>query len=124
LVECLSRMTKTATDRELITQIVFDYFEGWYDGDVGRMDRALHPELVKRQAGTTLGVTTKERMVELTGQGAGREDGADRALDVEILDVCEDIASVVVRSAVYYEYIHLVRTADGWQIANALWRFS
>jgi putative lumazine-binding protein len=115
-------MTKAATD--LLTQAALDYFEGWYDADIVRMDRALHPDLVKRQAATLDRVTTKERMVELTGQGAGREDGADRRLEVEILDVHEDIASVVVRSAVYYEYVHLVRTPDGWQIANALWRFS
>jgi hypothetical protein len=117
-------MTKTVTDRELITATALDYFEGWYDGDVGRMDRALHPDLVKRQAATLDRVTTKERMLELTAQGAGREDGVDRRLDIEILDVHEDIACVVVRSAVYYEYVHLVRTPDGWRIANALWRFS
>jgi hypothetical protein len=36
--------------------------------------------------------------------------------------VSEDIASVTVRTAVYYEYLHLVQTPDGWKIANALWR--
>jgi ketosteroid isomerase-like protein len=112
-------MTKT---REEITGAVLDYFEGWFDGDVARMDRALHPDLVKRERGTTLGVTTKERMLELTAEGEGRKDGADRTLDVEIEDVSEDIASVTVRSAVYNEYLHLVQTADGWKIANALWR--
>jgi hypothetical protein len=39
-----------------------------------------------------------------------------------VLEVSEDIASVRVRSAVYHEYLHLVRTPAGWQIANALWR--
>jgi ketosteroid isomerase-like protein len=116
----------TVTEHELITQTVRDYFEGWYGGDVARMDRALHPDLVKRSPGTeqgaTLGVTTKQRMLELTSRGEGAEDGADRRLDVEIEDVCEDIASVTVRAAVYYEYLHLVRTRDGWKIANALWR--
>ena len=37
-----------ATDRELINQAICDYFEGWFDGDAARMDRALHPDLVKR----------------------------------------------------------------------------
>ncbi len=32
-----------------------------------------------------------------------------------------DIASVRVCSEPYYEYLHLVRTSDGWKIANALW---
>jgi len=116
------------TDREQITLAVLDYFEGWFDGDVERMDRALHLELVKRSpaAGPAamLGITTKERMLELTAAGAGAEDGADRRLEVVVLDVHGDVASALVRSAVYREYLHLVRTPDGWKIANALWAFT
>jgi hypothetical protein len=115
-----------ATEQELITRTVLDYFEGWFDGDVARMERALHPNLVKRWPGeehsATLGITTKERMLELTTAGEGTKDGVDRRLDVRVEDVYQDIASVTVRSAVYHEYVHLVRTQDGWKIANALWR--
>jgi ketosteroid isomerase-like protein len=114
------------TERALIRRAVLDYFEGWFDGDVERMDRALHPNLVKRwpgeEHGATLGITTKERMLELTAAGAGAEAGVDRRLEVEIEDVYGDIASVTVNSAAYHEYLHLVRTQDGWKIANALWR--
>jgi ketosteroid isomerase-like protein len=49
------------SDEQLIAQVARDYFESWFDGDVGRMDRALHPDLVKRRAGEALAVTTKER---------------------------------------------------------------
>jgi ketosteroid isomerase-like protein len=111
-----------ATDHELVTQTALDYFEGWFDGDVARMNRALHPDLVKRRAGEELGVTTKERMLELTREGAGRKDAADRTLEVVVEDISGDIASVTVRSAVYYEYLQLVRTSAGWKIANALWK--
>ena len=111
-----------ATDQELVTQTALDYFEGWFDGDVERMDRALHPDLVKRRAGEELGVTTKERMLELTRDGEGRKDAADRTLEVVVEDVSGEIASVTVRSAVYYEYLQLVRTGTGWKIANALWK--
>jgi ketosteroid isomerase-like protein len=105
--------------KALITGTVRDYFEGWFDGDVQRMDRALHPDLVKRWSG---GVTSKQRMLELTAQGEGKADGTDRSLDIRVHDVCEDIATVTVVSAVYHEYLHLVRTPEGWRIANALWR--
>ena len=114
--------TTTGTELELIRQAALDYFEGWFDGDVERMDRALHPDLVKRKAGATLSFGTKERMLELTAAGEGAEDGADRRLEVEVEDVYGDIASVTVSSAVYHEYLHLVRTDDGWKIANALWQ--
>jgi hypothetical protein len=109
-------------DEAAVVAAALDYFEGWFDGDVQRMDRALHPDLVKRSSGEKLSVTTKERMLELTAAGDGAEDGKDRRLDVSIEDLHGDIASVTVRSAVYREYLHLVRTRDGWKIANALWR--
>jgi hypothetical protein len=115
-------MIAATTDQHLITLAVLDYFEGWFDADVERMDRALHDGLVKRQAGDELGITTKARMLELTAEGAGREDGEDPRVDVQIDDMCEDVAAVTVRSAVYHEYLHLVRTTKGWKIANALWR--
>ncbi len=115
-----------SNDVESITRVVFDYFEGWFDADPERMERAVHQDLVKRSPGpdeaSSLGITTAERMIEMTRRGEGRADAADRHIDVEILDVFEDIASVLVRSAPYHEYLHLVRSRDGWQIANALWR--
>jgi ketosteroid isomerase-like protein len=116
------------TDEQLIEKAVLDYFEGWFNADTERMDRALHPDLVKRWPGTdqgaSLGITTKDRMVELTAAGEGRADVGDGTIEVTIADVREDIASVIVRGGVYHEYLHLVRTRDGWKIANALWRFA
>jgi hypothetical protein len=110
------------SDEELIEAAVRDYFEGWFEGNTERMDRALHPDLVKRSPGPSLGITTKERMLELTAQGEGRADVGDGTLEISIEDVCQDIASVTVIGGVYHEYLQLVRTDDGWKIANALWR--
>ena len=39
----------TLTEQEAITETVLDYFEGWFDGDTERMQRALHRDLVKRR---------------------------------------------------------------------------
>jgi hypothetical protein len=112
----------TVTDEETIIRTVLDYYEGWFDSDPMRMDRALHPDLVTRRAGEELGITTKQRMIELTKRGEGREDAIDRRVDVGVVEVYDDIATVVVDTAPYHEYIHLVRTRDGWKIANVLWR--
>jgi hypothetical protein len=111
-------------DAAAVVATALDYFEGWFDGDEARMERALHPNLLKRRAGEELGITTKERMLELTRRGEGKQDGADRTLDVEVHDVYGDIATAKVRSAVYHEYLHLVRTREGWKIANALWQLT
>ena len=65
----------------------------------------LHQTWSSAARGDELGVTTKERMLELTRRGEGKEDGADRTLDIEVEDVYGDIASVTVCSAVYHEYV-------------------
>ena len=111
----------TSTDAAAVVAAALDYFEGWFDGDEARMDKALHPDFVKRRAGEELGILTKERMLELTRRGDGTEDSEDRTLAVDVVDLYGDIASVIVRSAVCHEYLHLVRTSSGWKIANALW---
>jgi hypothetical protein len=103
-----------------IERVVLDYYEGWFEGDAERMERALHPELVKRRAGESLGVTTAARMLELTRAGEGRADAGP--VEIRIEDVQDDVASVTVDGGPYHEYLHLVRTAAGWKIANALWR--
>ena len=46
---------------------------------------------------------------------------AERAAIIAIIDVHGNIASAVVDSDVYREYLHLVETDDGWKIVNALW---
>jgi ketosteroid isomerase-like protein len=109
------------SDAQHVEDTARAYFEAWFDADEARMDRVLHPDLVKRRAGAELGVTTKERMLELTRNGEGREDGADRTLHITVDTVGAEIASATVRSVVYHEVLQLVRTPGGWQIANALW---
>jgi hypothetical protein len=102
---------------------VLDYFEGWFDGDAARMERALHPGLAKRSLEDgRLDHLTASQMIEATaaGRGKGRDPGR-RQLDVRVVEVHGRIASVVVHSNVYREYLHLARTHEGWRIVNALW---
>ena len=113
------------TAEAAVTSVVLDYFEGWFDGDAARMERALHPGLAKRaleQDARTLNETTAEWMIDATARGVGRErDPGDRAIEVEVVDVHDTIANATVRSTVYREYVQLVRTPEGWKIVNTLW---
>jgi hypothetical protein len=38
-------------DAAAIRACLLDYFDGWFDGDVSRMQRALHPGLAKHSLG-------------------------------------------------------------------------
>lgn len=123
--------TIRAEDAAAIRSCLLDYFEGWFEGDAARMDRALHPGLAKhslRQGpdrSDTLDVTTKAEMVEATALGMGRlRDLPDRAIRIDIASVSGDIASAIVHSAVYVEYALLARTRDGWRITGTLWQWA
>ena len=115
-------------DTEAVVATALDYFEGWYDADLARVDRALHPQLVKRWAaqagGENPSVTTKEMMLDFVRRGGGAEDKTDDAIEVTVVDIHHDIATAVVRSAQYREYLHLLRTPEGWRIINAFWEFT
>lgn len=118
-----------STEEAAIIRTVLDYFEGWFEGNVSRMDRALHPALVKRSmdrdaAGTdTVESITTQQMIQWTAQGIGKtRDVGDRGIEVRVDDVDGRIASVTVHSTVYTEYVHLVRTGEGWKIVNTLWK--
>ena len=120
----------TAADRAAIEACVLDYFEGWFTADPERMRRALHPELAKRCFGQgkdrapELSSDTAQEMIDATAAGRGRLRAGGRPPAIEIVDAGGGIASVVVRSEHYHEYLHLVETPDGWRILNTLWRWS
>ena len=116
-----------SSDESAIESVVLDYFEGWFEGDAARMQRALHPELAKRSPGAdgALQSDSAQEMIEATAQGVGKArlpEGGDPRIELDVVDVYDTIAAVVVRSAVYREYIHMVRTPAGWKVANALWQ--
>ena len=118
-------------DATAIRACILDYFDGWFDGDPERMDRALHPGLAKHavgqgpERGDALDVTTKDEMVEATRGVRSRDrDVPDRAIRIELASVSGDMASVIVHSAVYVEYALLARTSDGWKITSTLWHWA
>ena len=110
------------SEKDAIVATALDYFEGWYDADLARVDRALHTQLVKRRpvevSGGDPSVTTKQMMLDYVRKGGGAVDRTDDPIEVDV------IATAVVRSAQYREYLHLLRTPDGWRIVDAFWQFT
>jgi hypothetical protein len=117
----------SADDVVAVTATLMDYFQGWFDGDAARMRSALHPELAKRgveddTVGQELESITAQQMIGWTGDGAGvRQRPTDLQITVEVLDVYRQIATALVRSTVYVEYAHLMRTSQGWKIVNTIY---
>jgi len=118
-----------ADDEDAVRAAVMDYVEGWFDGDADRMERALHPELVKRCRGIegddpdALETLSARDMIDATADGEGRrEDTADRAIEVRIDYLSGGIASVRCFCHRYVDLLHLIDMPNGWKIVNAAWR--
>jgi len=117
------------TDSLKIIDCVNDYLQGWYDGDVARMDKALHPDLTKHKpntfqqtGGSILQTLSKLMLLEYTKSGFGKQTPQDKVkIDIKILDIYGNIATVKSITLDFIDYIHLVKFNDEWKIINVLW---
>lgn len=120
---------QTPADSAAIRQTVLDYVDGWWTGDTVRMERALHPALVKRSLFTLeatgqsmLNEIGKYDMVEYTRAGGGSAEPDEKGeVTVTIQNVHGEIANVVATSARFVDYLHLAKWNGRWVIVNVLW---
>jgi hypothetical protein len=115
-------------DIKAIHEAVEDYYSGWYNADVERVSRCLHPGLAKRaikrdeNGKEYLRHLTRDVMVNATREGGGSDvPDEKKTWTITILDSYEEIATVKVAAGEYMEYIHLVRQNGQWQVLNVLW---
>jgi len=111
-----------------IKQAALDYIEGWYEASAERMDLALHPDLNKKgvqlipkTGKTILSHLSKTNMVEYTRAGAGKNEEKKSKVEVVILDVFKNTASVKTVTPDFVDYLHLVKSEGQWKIVNVLW---
>ena len=107
-------------------QAIRNYLEGWYDKDTARIQQAVHPLLAKR--GIMPDGEGGVRCIDLAGflevtPVYGGDPSGKRTIEMKILDTDGDIASAMVISNDYVDYLHLVRIDGRWQILNVLWEF-
>jgi peroxiredoxin len=115
------------SDSAAIRQTALDYVDGYYSGDVGRIEKAVHPDFNKatprdiQQTGrTTLAYTTYSGLVELTRAKVGALDDTARHIQVRILSIDNDVSNVKIRSASFIDYIQEVKLDGEWKIINVM----
>jgi hypothetical protein len=120
---------QSSADTAAIRSAALDYIDGWYQADGARMERALHPELAKRNV-TTDPASGRSRLIQMSAmtlvQGTRRGGGsnipaAERKDEVRILDIFGGAASARVTAATWVDYMHLAKVNGQWVIMNVLW---
>jgi len=117
-----------ADDKAAIIETVLDYADGYYEGSAERMAKAVHPLLSKRALMARQGEAPKlstmnsEMLIEAGRAGGGKLPPDERGVKAEVLDVAGNLACARVFTARFNDYLHLLRTENGWRIVNVLWQ--
>ncbi len=122
-------LTQSAQDKEAVRQVGLDYVEGVYNVQPERIERSVHPSLVKRgfhkkDASAPYAELTMsyDQLVNLarTWNKDGKRD--TKVKNVEILDMADQTAVVKITASWGIDYM-LVGKYDGrWKISQILWQ--
>jgi Putative lumazine-binding len=120
---------QTAGDREGVRQAALDYLEGIYNVQPERIQRSVHPALVKRgfykkDATTPYAESpmTYEQLARLAGSWNkdGKRDTSIK--DVTVLDVLDQTAVAKVTASWGVDYMLLGKYDGVWKISQILWQ--
>ncbi|MEO0526501.1 MAG: nuclear transport factor 2 family protein [Bacteroidota bacterium] len=123
--------TAQSSDEELIKQAAIDYMESYYSSNQSQMERAVHHEVAKRhiieregfQLVKNMGYTELVSLTKLDGKKWAKLKESPLTVDVQILDIDGNIASIKASTNQYdfYDYMHLAKINGKWKIINVLW---
>ncbi len=130
---------QTKNDTLLITETVLNYLEGLEYNDTLRVEKALHPDLAKRNIGedengkdeldnmtaaTLLHYTKTFDYTKLYRVGVNPKEPLK--VEVIIFDISHNMATVkaVQNKFAFFDYIHLGKINGEWKIVNILWAWT
>lgn len=118
----------------MIRDAALNYIEGYYNSDVQRLNRAIHPELAKR-------IITRDSTGNIMLQNMGSSQlifNTKRNRNTNVLnptqpfqanviiyDIYNNVATVKITTNKFrfIDYLHLGKFGEEWKIVNVLWEF-
>src|SRR5918995_2688821 len=116
-------------DRDAVHQAALDYVEGIYNVQPERIQRSVHPSLVKRgfykKDASTPYVEmpmTYEQLVKLAGDWNKEGKRDTKIKEVAVLDVLDQTATAKVTAMWGIDYMLLAKYDGQWKIVQILWQ--
>jgi len=132
LLTTLFISAQSVEDTLAIKEAALNYIEGYFYKDAERMEKALHPELVKRSIqkskdGHEFVVNRGASFMIMAAANNSNKHAAnpEEPIEsvVEIYDIVGNAASVKVSSNQYgfIDYLHIGKYYGEWKIINVIW---
>jgi hypothetical protein len=117
------------TEKEAVRQAALDYVEGIYEVRPERIERSVHPNLVKsgfykKEAGAPYVEVpmTYDQLVRLASRWNKDKKQDISVKEVVVLDVLDQTAAVKLVAAWGIDYMHLAKYDGTWKITQILWQ--
>ena len=121
---------QTDADREAVRQAALDYVEGVYEVAPQRIERSVHPDLVKRgfyikkgetnYSGSPMTFTELVNLAKTYNKSGKLPKTAPK--EIVVFDVLDQTASVKLTAVWGVDYMHLAKYDGKWMIVNILWQ--
>jgi hypothetical protein len=126
----LSIAANAQTDKEAVRQAALDYVESVYEVDPARVERSVHPDLVKRgfflkqgETAYSANAMTFAQLVDLAkNYNKNGRIPKDAPKEVVVFEVSDQTASAKVTASWGIDYMHLAKYDGKWKIINILWQ--
>lgn len=128
----MSAHTQTTDDREAVRQAMLDYVDGIYNVQPERLERSVHPDMVKRgyyrrnagDAAFVFAPMTRPQLINLaaTWNKDKKRPIATYPKEVIVYEVLNQTASGKVIANWGIDYMHLAKHEGRWKIVNILWQ--
>ena len=123
-------LAQTDEDRNGVRQAALDYVEAVYEVNPAKIERSVHPELVKRgffaKKNETAYSTHSMTFVELVDLSKNYNKKGnvpkDAPKEVVVFEVSDQTASAKVTAVWGIDYLHLAKYDGKWKIINILWQ--
>lgn len=124
-----SAQTKPNADRDAVFKAALDYVEGIYNVQPERIQRSVHPSLVKRgfykKDASTPYVEmpmTYDQLVKLAGDWNKEGKRDTKIKEVTVLDVLDQTATAKVTAMWGIDHMLLGKYDGQWKIVQILWQ--
>jgi|SRR5689334_2640546 putative lumazine-binding protein len=116
---------RASNDTSVVRTTVTNYIEGYFTGDVQRMEQTLHPHYLKHVIHAAIlmrEMTGPEMMRAVRSEGAPDIPAESKAEQVTVLDVAGDIASAKLVTPGWTDYMTLSKVNGEWKILSVVQR--
>ena len=116
---------RTSNDTSAVRTTVTNYIEGYFTGDVQRMEQTLHPHYLKHVMHAAIPMremTGPEMMRGVRSEGAPDMPIGSKTERVTVLDVAGDIASAKLVTPGWTDYMTLLKVNGEWKILSVVQR--